>query len=84
LIRENLPKIEEIKEIHEKIDWNKRPISLNAKQFALIQTSYMIDLYKIYYEKIFEKFSQGCDLYVSILRECENEAKLNHFYEVNS
>ena len=82
LIEENLPKIEEFKGIRGKIDWNKRPLSPNSKYNALYQASYLIDLYRIFYERIFEKFSLGCDLYVNVLKDCENESKLNHFYEV--
>ena len=78
----NLPNIE-IKEIGESIDWNIRPLSSKAKYQALNQTAYLIDLYNIYYERIFEKYSQGCDLYVNIIKNCESDAKVNSFHQVS-
>ena len=83
LIQKELPNVEENMVINEKIDWSKRPLNTKSKYTVLRETSYLIDLYHAFYEQIFEKYSKGCDLYLNIVKNCENEEILDQFYKVN-
>jgi hypothetical protein len=87
LIEQNLPNVEQHRLLNQKvdhinIDWSKRPLNSMTKYIVLRETSYLIELYKKFYDRIFEKFSKGCDLYLNIIRNCDTDEKLNKIYQV--